>query len=137
MTPFLEWVCSQCSPLIGEYVFDFAVVLFGVGLLLPHVFHAQAKINLFGPFSDPAPSSGAVRRDTASTHAHTHHRRHIAVVLCNVRRSYSRLTLVMIDRIHAHPYINRLWVFCCFTSFTVIYYFWSSSKENLLPWKPV
>lgn len=82
MTPFLESMCSQCSPLIGEYVFDFAVVLFGVGLLLPHGFHAQAKINLFGPFSDPAPSSGAVRRDTASTHAHTHYAVAISLSYC-------------------------------------------------------
>jgi hypothetical protein len=27
----------------GEYVFDFAVVVFGVRLLLPHGFHAQTN----------------------------------------------------------------------------------------------
>jgi hypothetical protein len=28
----------------GEYVFDFAVVIFGVSLLLPHGFHARTNI---------------------------------------------------------------------------------------------
>jgi len=106
VTPLPEFLCAQCSPLTGEYVFDFAVVVFGVRLLPPHGFHARAKINIYGPFSGPAPSSGGVQHDAASIYAHTHCHRHIASVLCNVRRSYSRLTPVMIDRMHAHTHIN-------------------------------
>ena len=105
-TPLPECVCSQCSPLTGEYMFDFAVVVFGVCLLSPHGFHAQAKLNLYGPFSGPTPSSGAVRRDTASAYAHAHCHRHIASVLCHVRRSYFRLSRVVIDRMHAHTRMN-------------------------------
>lgn len=34
----------RISPPAGEYVFDFAVVIFGVSLLLPHGFHARTNI---------------------------------------------------------------------------------------------
>jgi len=38
------------SPPTGEYVFDFAVVIFGVRLLLPRGFRAQANSNIHRPF---------------------------------------------------------------------------------------
>jgi hypothetical protein len=40
VTPLPEFLCAQCPSLTGEYVFDFAVVVFGVRLLSPHGFHA-------------------------------------------------------------------------------------------------